>query len=60
MEKSKDILSNGIEDACSDVFSGRGGGAWSHGMNFKDYKSDGEWVEVSPGRKRLVKRTSPR
>lgn len=63
-EKSRDVLADGMEAACSEVFPGVGDYGWAPGVDLpsktpmedRPYK----WVQVNPTTKRLVKRTSPR
>lgn len=57
-----DVLGDGMDDACSDVFSTRDTAAWSPGVDLKvgDHKSFSKWVRTGHNKQKLVKRTSPR
>ena len=60
-EMTRDVLANGMEEACSEVFPGRGDYAFSPGLKLPSTKeSNYEWVQTGPSTQRLVKRTSPR
>jgi hypothetical protein len=60
-ERSRDVLSNGIEEALSDEFPGRGDNVFSAGISLPSKRnSKYEWVWINRTTKKLVKRTSPR
>lgn len=62
-EMSRDVLADGLEEACSEVFPGRGDYGWAPGLDLEptpDEDREYEWVWINPTTQKLVKRTSPR